>query len=82
VNRIQEKSAVISWDTGGVLARGIVEYTNTRTKVTKVAGSSVFAPNQNIQLADLEFGTRYSAVIRTTNQDGDNAESTPFQVIP
>jgi hypothetical protein len=81
VNRIQEKSAVISWDTGGVLARGIVEYTNTRTKVTKVAGSSVFAPNQNIQLADLEFGTRYSAVIRTTNQDGDNAESTPFQFI-
>lgn len=81
VNRIQEKSAVISWDTGGVLARGIVEYTNTRTKITKVAGSSVFAATQNVQLADLEFGTRYSAVIRTTNQDGDNAESTPFQFI-
>ncbi len=81
VNRIQEKSAVISWDTGGVLARGIVEYTNTRTKITKVAGSSVFAANQNVQLADLEFGTRYSAVVRTTNQDGDNAESQPFQFI-
>ncbi len=81
VNRIQEKSAVISWDTGGVLARGIVEYTNTRTKVTKVAGSSVFAATQNVQLADLEFGTRYSAIIRTTNQDGDNSESTPFQFI-
>ncbi len=81
VSRIQEKSAVISWDTGGVLARGIVEYTNTRTKVTKVAGSSVFAANQSVQLADLEFGTRYSAVVRTTNQDGDNAESQPFQFI-
>ncbi len=81
VSRIQEKSAVISWDTGGVLARGIVEYTNTRTKVTKVAGSSVFAAQQSILLADLEFGTRYSAVVRTTNQDGDNAESQPFQFI-
>lgn len=81
VSRIQEKSAVISWDTSGVLARGIVEYTNTRTKVTKIAGSSVFAANQNVQLADLEFGTRYTAVVRTTNQDGDNAESQPFQFI-
>jgi hypothetical protein len=81
VSRIQEKSAVISWDTSGVLARGIVEYTNTRTKITKVAGSSVFAANQSVQLADLEFGTRYSAVVRTTNQDGDNAESQPFQFI-
>ncbi len=81
VSRIQEKSAVISWDTGGVLARGIVEYTNTRTKLTKVAGSSVFAAQQNVLLADLEFGTRYSAIVRTTNQDGDNAESQPFQFI-
>ncbi len=81
VSRIQEKSALISWDTSGVLARGIVEYTNTRTKVTKVAGSSVFATTQNVLLADLEFGTRYTAVVRTTNQDGDNAESQPFQFI-
>ncbi len=81
VSRIQEKSAVISWDTSGVLARGTVEYTNTRTKLTKIAGSSVFAANQNVLLADLEFGTRYSAVVRTTNQDGDNAESPPFQFI-
>ncbi len=81
VSRIQQTTAVISWDTSGVLARGIVEYTNTRTKVTKVAGSSVFAAQQNVQLADLEFGTRYSALVRTTNQDGDNAESTPFQFI-
>jgi hypothetical protein len=77
VNRIQEKSAVISWDTGGVLARGIVEYTNTRTKITKVAGSSVFAANQNVQLADLEFGTRYTAVIRTT-RPSTNAASSAF----
>lgn len=81
VSRIQEKSAVISWDTGGVLARGIVEYTNTRTRLTKVAGSSVFAAQQNVLLADLEFGTRYSAIVRTTNEDGDNAESSPFQFI-
>lgn len=81
VSRIQEKTALVSWDTGGVLARGIVEYTNTRTKVTKVAGSSVFAAQQNVQLSELEFGTRYTAVIRATNQDGDQAESAPFQFV-
>jgi hypothetical protein len=81
VTRIQEKTAVVNWNTSGVLARGIVEYTNTRTKVTKVAGSSVFATQQSVQLSELEFGTRYSAVIRSTNQDGEGSASTPFQFV-
>lgn len=81
VTRVQEKSALVSWQTSGVLARGIVEYTNMRTRATKVAGSSVFALQQSVQLSDLEFGTRYSAVIRAVNEAGEESSSAPFQFV-
>ncbi len=81
VSRVQETSALISWSTPGVLAKGLVEYTNTRTKIKKLAGNPVFATTQNVQLNDLEFGSRYSAVIRATNEGGDEVTSDPVTFV-
>jgi hypothetical protein len=80
VTKVQENSATVSWTTP-VLAKGVVSYTNLRTKATKSAGSPVFAANQSINLTGLEFGTRYSAVISATNKAGDNFDSKPFSFI-
>jgi hypothetical protein len=81
VSRIQEHQANISWSTGNVLAKGVVEYTNERTKVKKSAGNAVFATNQNLLLTGLEFGSRYRGIVIATNEGGENAVSEPFTFI-
>ncbi len=81
VSRIQETAATISWSTPGVLSKGIVEYTNQRTKVKKLAGSPIFALTQSVLLSDLEFGSRYVAVIRATNEGGDEVSSDPLTFV-
>jgi hypothetical protein len=80
VTRVQETSAMVSWQ-NGVPSKGIVEYTNTRTRATKVAGNAAYATNHSIQLNDLEFGARYSAVIRATNEAGDEVTSSPLTFV-
>jgi len=81
VTRIQENSATVNWSTGNVLAKGVVEYTNLRTRQTQTAGNAVFATNQSLRLTGLEFGTRYSAVVIATNQGGESASSDPFTFV-
>lgn len=81
VTRVQETSAVVSWSNGGVPAKGIVEYTNTRTKVKKLAGNPTLAPQHSIILAELEFGVRYTAEIRATNEAGDEVTSKPLAFV-
>lgn len=81
VSRVQEDSAVVSWATPDVIAKGVVEYTNTRTNAKKSVGSPIYASTQSIRLADLELGTRYSAVITATNESGDTLSSDPFTFI-
>jgi hypothetical protein len=78
VSGIRETSAVVSWSTGDVPAKGVVSYTNLVTKATKSAGNPVFLTKQSVALTGLEFGTRYSAIITSTNQAGDNVDSKPF----
>lgn len=73
-SRVQETSATISWSTP-VPAKGIVQYTNLRTKATKSAGNPIFATSQSITLTGLEFGTRYNVIAVATNKAGDNYES-------
>jgi len=80
VTRVQENSATVSWSTP-VPAKGIVSYTNLRTKAVKSAGSPIFASNQSINLTGLEFGTRYTAIISATNKAGDNFDSKPFSFL-
>ena len=74
VSRVQETSATVSWSTD-VKAKGVVEYTNTRTKAKKSIGDPAFTTSHTLRLADLEFGTRYSVVVIATNEGGDNVES-------
>lgn len=74
VSRVQETSATVSWATD-VKAKGVVEYTNTRTKAKKSIGDPAFTTSHTLRLADLEFGTRYSVVVIATNEGGDNVES-------
>jgi len=81
VTRVQENSAVVNWSTGGVKAKGVIEYKNMRTNVTKSAGIPVYATNQSLQLAGLEFGTRYTGVIIATNEGGENVTSDPFSFV-
>lgn len=81
VSRIQETSAVVNWNTGNVLAKGVVEYTNTRTKATRSMGDPVYATKHNVQLTGLEFGTRYTGTIIATNEAGDTATSKSFSFV-
>jgi len=81
VSRVQEHSALITWDTGDVKAKGIVEYTNQRTHVTKSAGNAIFATKQTLNLTGLEFGSRYTGIVISTNEGGENAQSSPFSFI-
>lgn len=76
ISRVQETSATISWTTD-VKAKGVVEYTNTRTKVKKSLGDPAYLTNHTLRINDLEFGTRYSVVVIATNEGGDNVESKP-----
>lgn len=80
VTRIQETSAAVVWQ-NAVPSKGIVEYTNTRSRETKLAGNPVYATSHTVQLNELEFGARYSAVIRATNEAGDEVSSEPLVFI-
>lgn len=71
ISRVQETAATVSWNTGSVLARGNIDYTDTRTKKTKSVGDPVYATSHSVQLTGLTFGTRYQIIIRATNKGGD-----------
>lgn len=78
INRIQETSALVNWSTGGVLAKGIVEYKNLRTRQVKSAGNPIFATKHAVPLTGLEFGTRYEVTVTSVNEAGDQAVSKPI----
>lgn len=81
VGGIGETIATVTWSTGDVLAKGVVNYTNLRTKATESLGNPVYLTNQSVTLTGLELGTRYQGTITATNQAGDNIESDPFTFI-
>lgn len=81
VARVQEFSAQVSWDTADVKAKGVVNFTNARTRATKSLGDPVFTTKHTVQLTGLEFGTRYTGIITATNEAGDNVDSKPFSFI-
>ncbi len=78
---LRDTSATITWSTGDVLATGVVNYTNLRTKATESLGNPVYLTNQSVTLTGLVFGTRYLATVTATNQAGDNITSAPFTFI-
>lgn len=81
VGSIGETSAIVTWSTGDVLAKGVVNYTNLRTKATESLGNPVYLTNQSVTITGLVLGTRYEATITATNEAGDNIESDPFTFI-
>lgn len=81
VSRIQETSATISWSTGNVLAQGLIDYTDLRTKKTKSFGDPVYTGTHSVQLTGLTLGTHYQAVIRATNKGGDEVDSKPISFV-
>lgn len=78
ITRVQETSATVNWSTGGVLAKGIVEYKNLRTNIVKSAGNPIFTTRHAVQLSGLEFGTRYQVVVSSINEAGDITTSRPI----
>lgn len=81
VSRVQEDSAVVSWNTGTVLAKGRVEYKNMRTNVARTIGDPVLTSSHTVQITGLEFGTRYTAQVFATNAVGEEASSKPFTFV-
>jgi hypothetical protein len=81
VSRVQEDSAVVSWNTGSVLAKGRVEYKNMRTNVARTIGDPILTPTHSVQITGLEFGTRYTAQVFATNSVGEEASSKPFSFV-
>ncbi len=81
ISRVQENSALISWSTGNVLAQGLVDYTDLRTKKKKSFGDPVYTTKHSVQLTGLTFGTHYQVLIRATNQGGDEVDSKPINFV-
>lgn len=75
--KVEENSATLSWRTN-VPAAGTVEYTDTRTKQTRTAGSAVFASSQTVKISDLKLGTRYQVVVKAENALGEKIASNPL----
>lgn len=81
ITRIQETSATISWSTGNVLAQGLIDYTDQRTKKTKSFGDPVYVASHSVVLTGLTLGTHYTVVVRATNQGGDEVDSKPLTFV-
>ncbi len=80
LTKIEEHSATVSWATPFPTA-GIVEYTNMITRKTLSVGDPTMIVTHNVQLTNLVFQTRYSAVIKATNQAGDVITSQPLYFV-
>lgn len=81
VSNVSETVATINWSTGGVLANGIVDFTNLRTNQTLSMGDPAFLTQHSVELTGLVFGTRYSVIIHSTNQSGDTVSSDPLTFV-
>lgn len=75
--KIEADSATVAWRTS-IPAAGTVEYTNTKTKEAKSAGSPVFALSHQLKIAGLSLGVRYAAIVKAENIVGDKVTSVPI----
>lgn len=80
VVKVQEHDATIGWGTP-LPSAGTVTYTNLSTRKSLSVGDPTFLVTHIVQLSDLIFQTRYSAVITAQNQAGDSITSQPVYFI-
>jgi hypothetical protein len=78
--KLEETAVTIEWNTN-IPASGNIEYTNTDTQEVKSQGSPEYAVNHSIRIANLTFGTQYTAVLRVENEAGDKVVSEPFSFV-
>jgi hypothetical protein len=81
VTNIAERNATVQWDTGTVLADGIVDFIDLRTHKTLSMGDPAFLAKHKVELTGLIFGTRYSVTIHARNKTGDEVVSKPLNFI-
>lgn len=74
VAKVEEDSATLTWRTN-IPAAGVVEYTNTKTREVKSAGSPIFSSSQQVKIAGLSLGVRYSAIVKAENAVGEKVSS-------
>ena len=80
LTKVEEHGATITWATPFPTA-GTVEYTNLSNRKTLSVGDPTLLVTHSIQLTSLIFQTRYSAVIKATNQAGDTVTSEPLYFV-
>ena len=78
VIKAQEYSATLGWTTS-VPSSGVVEFTNTKTKESRSAGTPNLATSHTVKLSDLKLGTKYQAILKVENALGDQVVSNPIQ---
>lgn len=78
--KIEETAVTVAWNTN-IPASGIIEYTNTETQEVKAQGSPEFAVNHSVRIANLTFGTQYTAVVKVENEAGDKVVSEQFSFV-
>ncbi len=77
---VGEHNALVSWGTQ-IPAAGEVDYTDMDTRKSLSVGDPAFLVTHAVQLTNLVFQTRYSMVIKATNQAGDAATSQPIYFV-
>lgn len=78
--KVEEEEATLAWDTT-VPAEALVEYQNLSTGEQNSVGRPTLATSHQMNLPDLQFGTRYVAFVIAENASGDRVRSSPIQFI-
>ncbi|OGD32070.1 hypothetical protein A3C91_04045 [Candidatus Azambacteria bacterium RIFCSPHIGHO2_02_FULL_52_12] len=77
VKKVEDVSATMSWNTN-VPTSALVEYTNIATREVRSEGVPTFLTSHIVQLKNLSFGARYSAVVKAENEAGEKIQSAPL----
>ena len=78
--KVEDEEATLAWDTT-VPAEALVEFQNLSTGEQSSVGRPTLATTHQMNLLDLQFGTRYVAFVIAENASGDRVRSRPIQFI-
>lgn len=78
--KVEEEEATLAWDTT-VPTEALVEFQNLSTGEQSSVGRPTLASSHQMNLPELQFGTRYVAFVIAENASGDRVRSRPIQFI-